>query len=71
MSRCEGIDGQVRDPDIELVVMRRDKAAPLAIEGMAYGSAVNDKWDRNGSAGMARFPIPAIWPRDPRPPPLM
>ena len=35
MSRCEGIDGQVRDPDIELVVMRRDKAAPLAIDGMA------------------------------------
>ena len=37
MSRCEGFDGQVREPVTELVVMCRYKAAPLAGEGMAYG----------------------------------
>ena len=39
MSRCEGFSGQIHNPVTELVVTRRDKAAPLAIEGMAYGES--------------------------------
>ena len=37
MSRCEGFAGQVRNPVTKLVVTRRDKTTPIAIEGMAYG----------------------------------
>ena len=34
---CEGFAGQVRNPVMELIVTLRDKAAPLAVEGMADG----------------------------------
>ena len=34
MSGGESFSGQVYDPIPELVMMRRDKAAPLAIEGV-------------------------------------
>ena len=37
MSRCEGFTGQVNDPITELFMALRDKDAPLAVEGMAYG----------------------------------
>ena len=44
---------------------------PLAVGdedgGMADGAAVNSKWDETGCAGMARWPLPEILPRDPRP----
>ena len=39
MSRCEGFSGQVRNLVTDLVVTRRDKAAPLAIEGIVYGES--------------------------------
>ena len=35
----DGFSGQVRDPFLELVVTRRDKAAPLAVKGMADGKS--------------------------------
>ena len=35
--------------------------------GMDYSAAVNGKWDRTGCAGMARFLLPAIWPRSLKP----
>ena len=31
------------------------------------GAAVNGKWDVTRCAGMARFPLPEIWPRSTRP----
>ena len=34
MSWSKGFDSQVRNPVTELIVMRRDKAAPLAVKGM-------------------------------------
>ena len=37
--RGESFAGQFRDPVTELVVTRRDKAAPLAIKGMADGES--------------------------------
>ena len=37
MGRCEGFDVQVRDPVTYPIVIHRDKTAPLAVEGMAYG----------------------------------
>ena len=37
MSSCEGFSGQFCDPVMEIVVTRRDKAAPLAVEGIPYG----------------------------------
>ena len=40
MSRCEGFSGQFHNPVMKLMVTRRDKAAPLAVEGMAYGEIV-------------------------------
>ena len=39
MSRCESFSRQVHDPVTDLVVTRRDKAYPLAFEGMAYGES--------------------------------
>ena len=36
MIRHEGFSDQVRDPVTELVVMRLDKATPLAVEVMPY-----------------------------------
>ena len=33
----EGFSGQVYDPSLELVMIRCDEAAPLAIEGVANG----------------------------------
>ena len=34
-----GPDRQIRDPVTELIVTRCDKAAPLAVEGVAYGQS--------------------------------
>ena len=31
-------------------------------------AAVHGKWDGAGCTGMARCPLPAIWPRSPIPP---
>ena len=39
MSRGESFTGQVHNPVTDLVVTRRDKAALLAVEGMAYGES--------------------------------
>ena len=36
---------------------------------LADGAAVHGKREINGCAGMARCPLPEIWPRAPRPPP--
>ena len=35
--------------------------------GLADGAAVNSKWDGAGRAGMARYRLPELWPRAPRP----
>ena len=35
----EGLERQIRDPVTDLIVTRRDKAAPLAIKGVAYGES--------------------------------
>ena len=35
--------------------------------GLADGAAVHSKWDRSGSAEMARCYLPALWSRAPRP----
>ena len=37
VSRCEVFAGKVCDPVTELFVTRRDKAVPLAVDGMVYG----------------------------------
>ena len=35
--------------------------------GVADGTSDHGKWDGIECAGMARFPLPEIWPRYPRP----
>ena len=43
MIRGESVSGQVCNPVTELFVARRDKAAPIAVKGMADGeSGVED-----------------------------
>ena len=37
MSRCEVFAVQLCDPVMDLVIMRCAKAAPISVEGMAYG----------------------------------
>ena len=37
VGRCKVFAGQVRNPFTELIVPCRDKAAPLAVEGIPYG----------------------------------
>ena len=51
MSRSESFVGQVCDPVTELVVTRRDKAAPLAVKGtedgesgVAYVALMREVW---------------------------
>ena len=37
MSRCEVFAGQFCDLVMEIVMTRRDEAAPLSVEGISYG----------------------------------
>ena len=39
--------------------------------GLADSAAAHGKRYGTGCAGMAKFPLPAIWPRSLRPPPLL
>ena len=60
-----------RDPNGGPVPRLTSTAASDKDRDMADGAAVHGKWDGTGCAGMARFPVPAIWPRPPRPPSLL
>ena len=59
-------------PDGDISGISFPRHTPLEVEdkngGMDDGAAVNDKWDGTGCTGMARYPLPEIWPRSPRPP---
>ena len=69
--RPEGRGGPGREPSGVPGPRRKPIAAGNKYGGVADGAAVNGKWSGTGCAVMARCPLPYIWPRAPRPTPLL
>ena len=60
---CPGIEPRGCPYKINIPLAAREKE-----RGMADAVAINGKWDGTGFAGMARCPLPTIWPIASRPP---